>query len=153
MIRGVKIIEFKTKYSNSVKHLVDILDWKPKQSWLGRRHNSTLDWLMSGSWHHVEGLKTIYDNSEEYAEFLLKLWTLLTFYWGSEAVWARCTQKQCDSQEGNTSGEPISISGTCKRRRCNSNAEWRCFRKNHDAIQLFLRTCFCAVLNCTLIKL
>ena len=57
--------------------------------WLGWQQNPTLDWLMSGSWHKVDGLKAVYESSEQYAETLLKLWTLLTFYWGSGAVWPR----------------------------------------------------------------
>jgi hypothetical protein len=51
--------------------------------WLGWQQKPDLNWLMSGSWHKIEGLKAKYDSTEDYTETLLRLWTLLTFYWGS----------------------------------------------------------------------
>lgn len=70
IIRRAEIVDFKKKIQSSVSHLVEIIYLNPKQSWLGWQQNSTFNWLMSGSWHHVNGLKTIYENSEEYAESL-----------------------------------------------------------------------------------
>lgn len=109
-----------------------------KPAWLGWQQNPTLNWLMSGSWHMVDGLKASYTSSEEYSESLLKLWTLLTFYWGSGAVWPRCTHKQGadnSASDMNVCGEPLltaANSGLCKK--CGSNASWKCFRPNHDHI-------------------
>jgi hypothetical protein len=112
-----------------------------KLPWLGWQLNPTLDWLMSGSWHMVDGLKAKYESSEEYAETLLKLWTLLTFYWGSGAVWPRCTHRpensMASSSDVNVCGEPLltpTNSGSCKNRGCGGNAAWKCFRHNHDQI-------------------
>lgn len=110
-----------------------------KPAWLGWQ-KPTLDWLMSGSWNTVEGLKAKYESSEEYTESLLKLWTLLTFYWGAGAVWPRCAFKQggnTSSSDANVCGEPLltaTNSGLCKKNGCGRNAAWKCFRYNHDHI-------------------
>ena len=102
VLRRADINEFKKKIQNirmtghqKVNENAENI-FKPKHAWLGWQHNPTLDWLMSGSWHHVHGLRASYGSSDEYAESLLKLWTLLTFYWGSGAVWPRCAHKQND---------------------------------------------------------
>jgi hypothetical protein len=53
------------------------------QPWNGWRENPSLGWLMNGSWHRDTDLRSFYSSPEEYASSLSKLWTLLTFYWGS----------------------------------------------------------------------
>lgn len=53
------------------------------QPWNGWRENPSLGWLMNGSWHRDVDLRSSYSSAEEYALSLSKLWTLLTFYWGS----------------------------------------------------------------------
>jgi hypothetical protein len=53
------------------------------QPWNGWRENPSLGWLMNGSWHRDTDLRSSYSSAEEYALSLSKLWTLLTFYWGS----------------------------------------------------------------------
>ena len=50
----------------------------------------TVGWLMSDSWHKTDELRSKYRDSEEYANTLARLWTVLTFYWGSGAVWQKC---------------------------------------------------------------
>ena len=50
----------------------------------------TVGWLMSDSWHKTDELRSKYRDSEEYANTLARLWTVLTFYWGSGAVWQEC---------------------------------------------------------------
>lgn len=56
------------------------------QPWNGWRENPTLGWLMNGSWHRETDLRSSYSSAEEYASTLSRLWTLLTFYWGSGIV-------------------------------------------------------------------
>lgn len=129
--------KIKEKASNqSQSHDYMQLENRKRPPWLGWQQNPTLDWLMSGSWHMVDGLKAVYESSEQYAETLLKLWTLLTFYWGSGAVWPRCSHKQGGDttvSDVNVCGEPLLTAtniGSCKK--CGSNASWKCFRRGHD---------------------
>ena len=129
-----------TEYSKNQHLATEVINFN-KYPWLGWQQSPKLDWLMASSWHNVEGLKAMYESSEEYTESLLKLWTLLTFYWGSGAVWPKCTFKQGggggdpNSALNNACGEPLltmASSGTC--RRCGGIAVCRCFRRNHDHI-------------------
>ena len=71
------------------------------------------------------------------------MWTALTFYWGSGAVWPRCTHRQHEGGGGgadaaaNACGEPLLVatqSGVCSKRACGREASWRCIRINHDFI-------------------
>ena len=143
--KGIEINELHKKIkenaSNHPKNFDEMqLENIERPPWLGWQHNPTLDWLMSGSWHLVDGLKANYESSEEYSESLLKLWTLLTFYWGSGAVWPRCTHKQggdnsASASDVNVCGEPMLTAtniGSCKK--CGGNASWKCFRNSHDHI-------------------
>ena len=139
--QSTEINEFrkKIKENSSNQQGMDMqIENLEKPAWLGWQQNPTLDWLMSGSWHIVEGLKASYESSEDYTESLLKLWTLLTFYWGSGAVWPRCSHKQGDASSSDmVCGEPLltaTNSGFCKKSGCNGNAAWKCFRQNHDHI-------------------
>jgi hypothetical protein len=139
IIRKTEIEELKKKVkenSKSQQMLIEDIN-QNNQEWLGWQQNPKLGWLMMGSWHDVYGLKAKYESSEEYTESLLRLWTLLTFYWGSGAVWPKCTFKQ----KGNTNtsdlacGEPlltIASIGECKK--CGDKALWKCFRHGHDYI-------------------
>jgi hypothetical protein len=132
-----KIEEFSLNQRQNLE--IDVRENIQKPAWLGWQQNPTLDWLMSDSWHMVDDLKATYSSSEEYTETLLKLWTLLTFYWGAGAVWPRCTHKQGSdpSSDMNVCGEPlltVAYSGLCKKSGCNGNAVWKCFRNNHDHI-------------------
>ncbi len=110
--------------------------------WLGWQKEPTLGWLMSGAWHRTDGLKAFYSSEKEYAETLLRVWSLLTFYWGSGAIWPRCMHRQhIQGGEGNACGEPLLANcgtgrGTmsCRRRGCAGVAVWMCFRTGHDAV-------------------
>jgi hypothetical protein len=140
LLRRKEIQELKKKIrDNSSNQQLEIEEINlNKHPWLGWQQNPKLDWLLSGSWHDVDGLKAMYNSSEEYAESLLRIWTLLTFYWGSGAVWPKCTHKQggdANSSDFNACGEPlltITASGDCKK--CGGNASWKCFRHGHDHI-------------------
>jgi hypothetical protein len=134
-----KKVEKQYESSSQIETIVE----SGRTPWTGWQKNVTLDWLMSGGWHHVDGLRAAYASSEEYAEALLKVWCLLTFYWGSGAVWPRCSHKQAAragaaaSQEVNACGEPLlvpCIAGTCRTRGCGKAAVWSCFRPGHDNI-------------------
>lgn len=63
--------------------------------WTTWRTQPTVGWLMSGAWHQdVPALREVYpDGLKDYAETLLRTWTVLTFYWGSAALWPRCKDK------------------------------------------------------------
>ena len=114
------------------------------EPWLGWQNKPTLDWLMSDSWHKTDGLKSFYNSSSEYAEALLRVWTLLTYYWGSGAVWPKCTHQQRSDKDANENmacGEPmlVCVSATssqmCRTSGCTGRrGKWRCFRSNHDAL-------------------
>ena len=112
--------------------------------WTGWIKSPTVGWLMSGSWHKVPELRNIYSDAEEYSETLLRIWTLLSFYWGSGAVWPRCS-KRSSNQPGaqdQCCGEPLlcrTETGTCGVRkgngaRCQNTATWQCYRRDHDSI-------------------
>ena len=142
--KGTEINELRRKIKENTSSQTQSLDddmqleSREKPAWLGWQQNPTLNWLMSGSWHMVDGLKASYETSEEYTESLLKLWTLLTFYWGSGAVWPRCTYKQGGDKTAsdvNVCGEPlltVTNIGACKK--CGEHASWKCFRPSHDHI-------------------
>jgi len=109
-------------------------------AWDGWRDNSTVGWLMSGDWHDIgAGLKSVYESPGEYAETLLRIWTLLTFYWGAGAVTPKCRHQQQQSKSG--SGENVicgipllalTDKGTCTR--CGKKASWKCSRNGHELI-------------------
>ena len=106
--------------------------------WLGWQQRPTLNWLMSGAWHQNCSLKAIYETNQEYADTLLRVWTLLTFYWGSGAVWPKCSFKQ-RKEDANACGEPLLAhftkgSKVCRKNGCERVSEWKCARYNHDSI-------------------
>lgn len=144
ILRKKEIVELKKRIGENYRTQeleTDEID-KPKDVWLGWQQSPRLDWLMSGAWHEVDGLKAIYGSSQEYTQSLLKLWTLLTFYWGSGAVWPKCAYKQGggdvnnNKADANVCGEPmltIATSGVCVK--CGgSNGSWRCFRQTHHSV-------------------
>ena len=62
----------------------------------------TLAWLLSPTWRNtVTSLDKSYASSEEYFLALLRLWSLLAFYWGAGALTPRCMHRQ-----GNRLGDP-----------------------------------------------
>lgn len=133
---------------NEPKSYSGLLDLKPSaiEPWNGWRNQPSLGWLMSGDWHEFGGLSHVYESSDEYGVTLLRLWTILTFYWGSGAVWPRCKQRQgmpgggADTAE-NCCGQPLlapSRFGTCTQKKagniCGQKATWKCHRHGHDMI-------------------
>ena len=149
--RLIKLLTRKTE----IKELIKSIETKSKQrdittagehesneqqqAWLGWQKKPTLGWLMSGSWQQTEGLKAFYNSSHEYTETLLRVWTQLTFYWGSGTVWPRCCHKQ-GTGDLNACGEPLlGRSGLgnntiCRRTGCSGVGVWKCFRNGHDAV-------------------
>eukprot|EP01038_Epipyxis_sp_PR26KG_P002142 gene2142-3042_t len=96
---------------------------------------------MSPSWHDPPDLLSRYENSDEYAIGLLRIWTLLSFYWGSGAVWPKCTHRTA-GKDVVTCGEPMlckvefSIGCTSKLHSagyCGKQSSWKCLRRDHDA--------------------
>ena len=116
-----------------------------EQPWLLWRDRPTVGWLMSMEWHEVMELRSVYSDSDEYADVLLRLWTLLTFYWGSGALMPRCHQRQGGpgggfggaAEDAMICGEPMSVAApqgrACSRCR-GGEAVLRCHRHNHDNI-------------------
>jgi hypothetical protein len=102
----------------------------------------TLQWLLNGSLYQASALKPCYSDAEDYVTTIRKVWTMLTFYWGTAAFWPKCT---CQSHS-KTCGTPIltwiNTRGTlfCTKRGhknqevCGKPALWRCMRRGHDAI-------------------
>lgn len=108
----------------------------------------TIKWLTDGSLYECNGLKKSYDSTEDYVETIRKLWTMLTFYWGTAAIWPKCTcnpqPKGADSRPCNT---PLLTKSnhqlTCTQKilrmdnipeRCGKPAKWTCIKRGHDAI-------------------
>jgi hypothetical protein len=103
------------------------------------------------SWHHVPELCSVYEDAAEYAETLLRVWTLLTFYWGSGAVWPKCRHSQQPGRGGGIAeaevcGAPLLCTvvvgrACCMRIRtsqgtgtCTRAAAWTCHRSGHDTV-------------------
>jgi hypothetical protein len=143
---------------NGVNNAIDEIDESivnSKTPWNGWKINPTVGWLMSESWHEAPELRNIYESSDDYADSLLRIWTLLTFYWGAGALWPRCSYKnnQGNNNSNNNNnvnadvmicGEPLLASACnlsiacCSRfkggNNCRNKASWKCHRFNHDAI-------------------
>jgi len=131
--------------------------------WRGWIASPTLSWLQDSSdssWLITPGLTNVYADAAEYGESLLRLWTLLAFYWGAGAVWPKCRQGQ--SQAHGKGGRPTDGSDICGApllcsafsaggrhkatccahirgpgqgvRVCGKPAQWMCHRHNHDAL-------------------
>lgn len=47
-------------------------------------------WLLRGKWLDAPQLQTQYDNIDDYADILRRFVTMLTFFWGSGAVFPKC---------------------------------------------------------------
>ena len=107
----------------------------------------SVGWLMSGTWHKVNKLKTEYKNAEEYTETLKQIWTLLTFYWGAAAVWPKCKHRQQGGGVGGEDkmcGEPLLAlskagkEGRCSYKRgsdvCGNISSWKCHKGLHYEI-------------------
>lgn len=114
------------------------------QPWNGWRNNPTVGWLMNGALHDVEDLKNSYTSAYEYSEALLRVWVLLAFYWGSGAVWPKCTFKK-GTKDGVAEycNEPLlqqTTSGVCRSSYggvgCKCKVSWRCHKQGHDHICL-----------------
>ena len=156
--RGREISGFKTeclRYHKSAagsafdagQELEMSLTGKVPEPWSGWRQAS-LGWLMSGSFVDVgKGLKAVYASPEEYAETLLRMWTLLTFYWGGGAVFPKCSHRQHEGGKmggaggaergestlcGNPLLEPCIGDHACGK--CGAPGVWKCCRPNHDAM-------------------
>jgi len=78
---------------NAHTHTTEVVEAGPV--WTTWRTQPTVGWLMSCAWHQdVPALREVYpEGLKEYAETLLRTWTVLTFYWGSAALWPRCKVK------------------------------------------------------------
>lgn len=101
--------------------------------------NPTVGWLMSHSWHKVDEMRSLYKDADEYAHILARMWTVLTFYWGSGAVWQKCRCLPQGSE--NACGEPlltVTEGGHCSFKTahgvCGEPAAFRCHRRGHDEI-------------------
>ena len=118
--------------------------------WTVWRTNPTVGWLMSGEWHQdVPPLKEHYAGGlEEYAETLLRTWTVLTFYWGSAALWPRCKVPSQKNGEAGCCDEPLlchqghgrhgmcveTISRSGVVTNCEGEAVWACHRHYRSAV-------------------
>jgi hypothetical protein len=107
-------------------------------SYLLWKQRPTLEWLLSpAQWHDIgEGLKAEYVDAEEYSTTLLRVWTLLTFYWGCGAVFPRCWCKQNNDM---ACGQPLlavntSVNAVCRKCKRHGNCRWKCYRPNHDSV-------------------
>ncbi len=54
--------------------------------WLQWLDRPTIGWLQSGCFMNSPPLRSTYSNSDEYADTLTRIWTLLSFYWVREGI-------------------------------------------------------------------
>jgi hypothetical protein len=101
----------------------------------------TLKWLLNGSLYQAVELKHRYSDAEDYVTTIRKVWTMLTFYWGTAAFWPKCTCQSHSKPCGTPLLTCICTRGTffCTKRGhnqeiCGKPATWRCMRRGHDAI-------------------
>ncbi|CAM9172515.1 unnamed protein product, partial [Ectocarpus fasciculatus] len=106
----------------------------------------TIGWLTSGDLHRVEPLRSKYDSVSDYAEVVCRMWTMLSFYWGTAALWPRCRCLTAAPAGGDSERRQCSVplltrvqkAGTsCSSTGCGRQAVWKCFkgsRSGHDAI-------------------
>ena len=116
---------------------------KPMFGWL---ENSTVGWLASGCIIGGPTLKKHYKSVNDYVLSVQSVWTMLTFYWGTAALWPRCRCKQ--SQNDMACGKPLLSQhkrngGHCsmkiqtvngKMTTCDAPATWKCGFRGHDSI-------------------
>lgn len=106
--------------------------------WNAWQNCPSVQWLLAGEWLDAPALRSLYNDSQEYAETMLRIWVLLTFYWGAGALWPKCLHKQKTSADAKLCGEPLltmcSRAVSCRSQKCNNAAQWTCHRSNHHAI-------------------
>ena len=118
---------------------------KNEKPWLGWKDHATVGWLLSTDWLDIPELTSRYEDSKEYAESMLRIWTLLSFYWGAGAVWPKCSHKDNKRSDDDSMccGQPLltrvlhhhtKCTMRYNGRTCDTPASWKCFRYNHDAI-------------------
>ena len=126
-----------------------LLDWR----------HPTVGWLVAEDWHRVAGLQSSYAGAKEYAHTLSQVWVLLTFYWGSGALWPRChcgpriaagsrgakPNANANAMAPMRCDEPLLCpidnaapasrpAAQCTQHGCSNAATWRCHREHHDRI-------------------
>lgn len=110
----------------------------PEQSWSGWQR-PTVGWLMTVDWLDVSELRSKYDSVAAYVLQLRQLWTMLTFYWGSAALWPRCvTSTGGKGGDAKPCGTPLMTRAggrdlMCTMKlangsRCRRPATWRCYK-------------------------
>jgi hypothetical protein len=116
---------------------------EPSEPWTQWFTGPTVGWLARGEFLNVPPLQNGYSECKDYSIMLLRMWTLLTFYWGAGAVWPKC-RHQVSGPGGPAAitadgpkacGEPIAWlchrSANCHR--CGKNpAAWKCSRAGHN---------------------
>ncbi len=128
-----------------VRSSQELVDWR----------HPTVGWLVAEDWQRVEGLQSSYASAKEYAHTLSQVWVLLTFYWGSGALWPRChcgpriaagsaAKPNANAMPPVRCGEPLlcpidsaapaSRPSQCTQRGCSNAATWRCHKEHHDRI-------------------
>lgn len=109
----------------------------------GWYEDPTVQWMTDARWLSTQGLKSSYDNVNEYIEVMRELWTSLTFYLGAAALWPKCRCQFGDKTCGNPLMTATDRTTLCSMRikvdgkpaSCDGEARWRCFRgRQHDAI-------------------
>jgi len=136
----------------SENSIVDVgqLDIVPWRGWYSEHGGTKVKWLLQHSlWHNPPPLGTNCQDAEEYGENLLQMWTLLSFYWGSAALWPRCTYKRDNLGQADICGEPLFVrtgkngkqsKNVCyakvstrggKPRKCGRPANFKCHRYGH----------------------
>ena len=133
---------------NSPSSMASLSQDKSKP-WLGWKQYPTLHWLMTAEWmKEFPPERLSYSSPTEYAECMLKIWTTLTFYWGSGAMWPLCAHMY-PGAERKRCGQPLlmsaNASNSCpctmkvmvggRSQMCQKPAAWKChFHKfNHHA--------------------
>ena len=124
--------------SSATESMYDVED-----SWRGWQ-KPTVGWLLQSDWHKVDNLQSEYKSVEEYVLRLRQMWTMLTFYWGTAALWPACNcgggghggerKQPCGVPLLTRVREIGGVKCSSKLRNgshCQHSATWQCFRLSH----------------------
>lgn len=146
----IRNAEAKSRLDDASNTLVASTTERKEPSWRGwHQPDVTLGWLLdhTGAWQDIPTLSSSYIDTDEYASTLRRVWTVLTFYWGSGALWPRCYHAHANASRSQACNEPMlhlvnpqhssshAHASSVRCRKCKQSATWRCSRRSHrDAV-------------------
>jgi hypothetical protein len=143
-----QVREYKVKISalviKSAKADVSLNDGETSNPIFGWLKCSNVAWLASGCIIGGPTLKKSYTSVDDYVLSVQSVWTMLTFYWGTAALWPRCRcrtpqEMSCSKPllAQTRKGVPCSMkirTASGKMTPCSGVANWKCGFRGHDSI-------------------